>query len=115
MAVDQGGDIFATNNLNEANSPIGLWEFRPPDHTNVFAVSTNNDGGVAHGVAINSQGNFFVANSNAAVYELPAPAYGSALLIGVGQSGTDHPVCIAFDSHDNLFVADQLSGSGRRA
>jgi len=110
VAVDTGGDIFSTTNLSA--SAIGLWEFRPPDYSNILAVSTSNGGGVAHGVAVDSHGNFFVANSNAAVYELPAPSYGFASLIGTGQSGVDHPVGIAFDSQDNLFVADQRSGSG---
>jgi hypothetical protein len=111
VGVDQGGDIFATTNLNA--SSIGLWEFRPPDYSNVFAVSTSNDGGAAHGVAIDSQGNFFVAISNAAVFKLPPPSYGFAIPIAVGQSGVDHPFGIAFDSHDNLFVADQLASSGQ--
>ena len=40
VAVDKGGDVFATNNL--CGSLVGLWEFRPPDYANVFALSTNN-------------------------------------------------------------------------
>jgi sugar lactone lactonase YvrE len=111
VGVDQGGDIFATTNLS--SSTIGLWEFRPPDYSNVFALSTSNDGGLAHGVAIDSHGNFFIAISNAAVFKIPAPSYNFASPIAVGQSGVDHPFGIAFDSHDNLFVADQLSGSGQ--
>ena len=47
------------------------------------------------------------------VFKLPAPSYSFAIPIAVGQSGVDHPFGIAFDSHDNLFVADQLSGSGQ--
>ena len=92
---------------------VGLFEFRPPDYANIYAESTSNGGGAAHGVAINSHGNFFVAISNAAVFKLPAPSYGFAIPIAVGQSGVDHPFGIAFDSHDNLFVADQLTGSGQ--
>jgi hypothetical protein len=91
---------------------VGLWEFRPPDYSNVFALSTNNDGGAVHGVALDSHGNFFVADNNAFVFEIPAPLYNSAFPIGTGQSGVDHPMGIAFDSHNNLFVADQRSSSG---
>ena len=65
------------------------------------------------GVAFDSHGNFFVANSNASVFKIPAPSYSFAITIAIGQSGIDHPFGIAFDSHDNLFVADQLSGSGQ--
>ena len=111
VGVDQGGDIWSANNLNSTS--VGLFEFRPPDYANIYAESTSNGGGAAHGVAIDSQGNFFVAISNAAVFELPAPSYGFAIPIAVGQSGVDHPFGIAFDSHDNLFVADQLTGSGQ--
>jgi large repetitive protein len=111
VGVDQGGDIWSANNLNSTS--VGLFEFRPPDYANIYAESTSNGGGAAHGVAIDSHGNFFVAISNAAVFELPAPSYGFAIPIAVGQSGVDHPFGIAFDSHDNLFVADQLTGSGQ--
>ncbi len=111
VGVDQGGDIWSANNLNSTS--VGLFEFRPPDYANIYAEEVGNDGGVAHGVAIDSHGNFFVANSAALLYELPAPSYGFAVPIAVGQSGVDHPFGIAFDSHDNLFVADQLSGSGQ--
>jgi len=111
VAVDQGGDIFAATNLSA--SSLGLWEFRPPDYANIYADATGNDGGVAHGVAIDSQGNLYVADSSAVVYRLPAPSYGFASLITIGYFGTDHAFGIAFDNHDNLFVADQLSGSGQ--
>jgi hypothetical protein len=111
VAVDQGGDIWSANNLNSTS--VGLFEFRPPDYANIYAESTGNGGGAAHGVAIDSHGNFFIANSNASVYEASAPSYSFVILIAAGQSGVDHPFGIAFDSHDNLFVADQLSGSGQ--
>src|SRR5580704_19560814 len=74
VGVDQGGDIWSANNLNSTS--VGLFEFRPPDYINIYAESTGNDGGAAHGVAIDSHGNFFVAISNAAVFKLPAPSYG---------------------------------------
>ena len=91
---------------------MGLWEFRPPDYSNVFVGSAKNFGGAAHGVALNSHGNFFYADSNALVFVVTAPLYNDYFPIGTGQSGVDHPMDIAFDSQDNLFVADQRSGSG---
>jgi DNA-binding beta-propeller fold protein YncE len=111
VAVDQGGDILAVTNFNAQN--IGIWEFRPPDYANIYAESLSVGSSNVQGAAFDSHGSFFFANSSSSVLEILAPNHSFAITIATGQSGIDHPFGIAIDSQDNLFVADQLSGSGQ--
>ena len=111
VAVDQGGDILAVTNFDAQNA--GIWEFRPPDYANIYAESLSVGSSNVQGAAFDSHGSFFFANSSSSVFEIAAPNHSFASAIGVGQSGVDHSFGIAIDSHDNLFVADQLSGSGQ--
>jgi sugar lactone lactonase YvrE len=111
VAVDQGGDILAVTNFDAQNA--GIWEFRPPDYANIYAESLTVGSTNVQGAAFDSHGSFFFANSSSSVFEIAAPNHSSASTIATGQSGIDHAMGIAIDSHDNLFVADRLSGSGQ--
>jgi DNA-binding beta-propeller fold protein YncE len=111
VAVDQGGDILAVTNFDAQN--VGIWEFRPPDYANIYAESLTVGSTNVQGAAFDSHGSFFFANSSSTVFEIAAPNHSFAVTIATGQSGIDHAMGIAIDSHDNLFVADQLSGSGQ--
>jgi large repetitive protein len=111
VAVDQGGDILAVTNFNSTN--IGIFEFVPPDNANIYSESLGVSAINVQGVAFDSKNNFLFANSDSAVREITAPAHASAASISIGQAGVDHAKGIAIDGQDNLFVADQLSGSGQ--
>lgn len=113
VAVGPGGHIYSVSMSSSVPGFFFLFEFGPPDYHEIVDGSLPVNGGVVNGVATDSQGNFFVADTNGTVIKIFAPDYASATSFSVGQAGTDHPFGIAFDSHDNIFVTDQLSGSGK--
>src|SRR5579862_4007645 len=112
VAVGPDGHIFSVSMSSSVPGFFFLWEFGPPDYHEIVDGSLPSSGAV-NGVAIDSQGNFFVADTNGTAIKIFAPDYQSATSFNAGQSGVDHPFGIAFDSHDNLFVTDRLSGSGQ--
>jgi len=113
VAVGPGGHIFSVSMSSSVPGFFFLWEFGPPDYHEIVDGSLPSSGGAVQGVAIDSQGNFFVADTNGTAIKIFAPDYQAATAINIGQSGVDHPFGIAFDSHDNLFVTDRLSSSGQ--
>ncbi len=113
VGVGPDGHIFSVSMSSSVPNTFFLWEFGPPDYHEIVDGSLPASGGAVNGVAIDSQGNFFVADTNGTAIKIFAPNYDAATSFNVGQSGVDHPFGIAFDSHDNLFVTDRLSGSGQ--
>jgi hypothetical protein len=113
VAVGPDGHVFSVSMSSSVPGFFFLFEFGPPDYHEIVDGSLPNSGGVVNGVAVDSQGNFFVANTNATGIKIFPPDYQAATAFNVGQSGVDHPFGIAFDSNDNLFVTDRLSGSGQ--
>jgi IPT/TIG domain/Right handed beta helix region/NHL repeat len=113
VAVGPDGHIFSVSMSSSVPGFFFLWEFGPPDYHEIVDGSLPSSGGAVNGVAIDSQGNFFVADTNGTAIKIFAPDYQAATSFSTGQSGVDHPFGIAFDSHDNLFVTDRLSGSGQ--
>src|SRR5579862_5659385 len=113
VGVGPDGHIFSVSMSSSVPGFFFLFEFGPPDYHEITDGSLPVSGGTVNGVAIDSQGNFFVADTNGTVIKIFAPDYQGATSFNAGQSGVDHPFGIAFDSHDNLFVTDRLSGSGQ--
>ena len=113
VAVGPDGHIFSVSMVSTVPGFFFLWEFAPPDYAEIVDGSLPNSGGAVQGAAIDSQGNFYVGDTNGTVIKIFAPDYQAATSFAAGQAGTDHSFGVAFDSHDNLFVADQLSGSGQ--
>jgi YVTN family beta-propeller protein len=113
VAVGPDGQILSVSMASSVPGFFFLWDFAPPNYAEIEDGSLPNSGGAMQGVAADSQGNFYVGDTNGTVVKIFAPDYQAATSFATGQSGTDHPYGIAFDSHDNLFVADQLSGSGQ--
>ena len=114
VAVGPNGLIFSVSQVSSAPGQFFLFVFGPPNYAEIVDGILSSNGGAMQGVALDSQANFFVADTNGTVFKIYASSgYVEARSFGTGQGGTDHPFGIAFDSHDHLFVADQRSGSGQ--
>ena len=106
VVVDPGGTVHVGN--NPAAGQVGFWEALPPNYTSINGLACSCSG-TPGGAAIDSHGNFFLADSAAALLEITAPGYNGLVTLSAGT----HPAAVAFDAQDNLFVTDQLSGSGQ--
>lgn len=106
VAVDSGGTVHVSN--NPAGGQVGFWEALPPNYTSINGLACSCSG-TPGGAALDSHGNFFVADSAAALLEITAPGYNGLVTLSAGT----HPAAVAFDAQDNLFLTDQLSGSGQ--
>jgi DNA-binding beta-propeller fold protein YncE len=113
VAVGPDGHILSVSMTSSTPGFFFLFEFGPPNYAEIVDGSLPVSGGTVQGVAADSQGNFFVADTNGTVIKIFSPDYQAATSFATGQSGTDHPFGIAFDKNDNIFVADQQSGSGQ--
>jgi hypothetical protein len=107
-STPQSGSFFVANegdeNILQYDSPFS------------GAPATTNSAGIAtpYDVGFNAEGTLFVANAVLApsISEYAAPYSGSATAVITSAEYLQHPIAVAFDSKDDLFVVDNSFDTG---
>ncbi len=103
VAVDAGGDIFVPDGLNQ------VWELTPATgYQTLQPLPANGGFNQPHGVALDTTGNIFVADTeNNAVKEIVAGGGYATMVTLVPTTGRfSLPKGVAVDASGNVFVAD---------
>jgi sugar lactone lactonase YvrE len=108
VAVDAVGNVFVTDAANYAvkEIPFSGGSYGAPVNIASNLSTPYFLGASLAGIAVDKNGNVFVANSGSnAILEFPfkGSSYGTQIAVG---SGFSNPAALAVDANDNLFIAD---------
>ena len=112
ITTDSSGNVYATDGASEATSSVvkkfnssGVFQFAFGSN-----VSAGGQFQAAAGIAVDSSGNIYVADSGASVvrkFSSTGTSMGTIGSVGSGDGQFNGPVGIAIDSANNLYVADR--------
>ena len=115
VAVDGNDDIFVTNSGSSSNSVSEMVQNGSPG--DVSYISPNNTGFVGgdlsgpSAVAVDSQGNAWVANYNSGAGNSITQITRSQTVTGFTGGGLQAPLALAIDASNNVWVANYFAGS----
>src|SRR5271167_1068407 len=103
IAADQGGDVFVIDTQNAIDKVA-------PDGTVTGFVGAAQGIGQPQGLAVDSVGNLYVADTAPVAVHKVAPD-GTVTTLLTAAQGLVHPQALAFDAAGDLFIGDQADNT----